>query len=128
MTEETILDLDVNSIYGWCYRERDEMILNFSIKYQNYSNVIEYTRELNQATDKLLECLGKLHNFCSVCRLFTTNYELTVNHDQKLIQSKMKLEIHSGSMIDEETLEREIRNMICYTPFDKSYMSWVLTK
>lgn len=125
--EENIIDLDVNSIYGWCYREKKEMTLNFSIKYQKYSSVFGHLREVKQANDKLLECLGIIHNFCGVCRIFTNNYELVLDYEHDLIVSKMKLEIHSGSMLDEETLEREIRNMICFAPFDKYDMIWTLS-
>lgn len=124
--EEPILDLDVNSIYGWCYREKKEMILKFSSSFDDCKNVIFYIRELNQKSDELLECLNKIHNFCRVCRIFTTNYELGIDTINCIIHSKMRLEIHSGSMINEETLEREIRNMICFTPFTKHYMTWSL--
>ncbi len=102
------------------------MILKFSNKLTNYETVIFYSRELKQKTDELNECLNIIHDLCRVCRILVNRSELEVDNSNYIVHSKIKLEVHSGSMIDQETLEREIRNMISLAPFDKSSMTWIL--
>lgn len=102
------------------------MILKFSNKLNNCKSVIFYSRELKQKTDELNECLNIIYELCRVCRIFVNRYELEVDNSNYFVHSKLKLEVHSGSMIDQETLEREIRNMISLAPFGKDSMTWIL--
>lgn len=127
MSEETILDLDTDNLYPTQYNKRRSLILSFTSKYRNYSEVTLFTTEVNNKTEELLQCLDKIDALCSVCRIFVNRYELFLNYEDSLISSKIRLEVHSGSMIDEETLEREITNMIPFAPFNKTYMTWILS-
>lgn len=102
------------------------MILKFSNKVDSYKSVILYSQEIKRTSDELLECLSKIYELCKVCRIFTTCSDLEINNSDYLVHSKLNLQVHSGSMIDEETLEREIRNMICFPPFNKKSMTWSL--
>lgn len=126
--KENIIDLDVNSLYESQSKKDKDLILNFSSKYRNYSEVTLFTTEVNNKTEDLLKCLDKIDSLCLVCRIFINRYELFLDYENSSVSSKIRLSVHSGSMIDLETLEREIRIMISSPPFDKTYMTWILSK
>ena len=102
-----------------------EMISNY--RSLGYSATADYYDKYLTEKLKEFEVTTQIFNkFCSVCRIFKHIISTIINEDLDLV-SKIRFEIHSGSMIDEETLEREIRNMIYYAPFDKYDMIWTLS-
>jgi hypothetical protein len=79
-------------------------------KLNSTNNAVLFSQSLNESLKKIQLVSEKFFKFCEVCRIFIKVFDpMILDFSAFQIESKIRFEIHSGSMIeDEEKLYREL--------------------
>lgn len=100
--------------------------LYLTAKLTSVENAILFSKDLTEKLKEFEVTTQIFNKFCSVCRIFKHIISTIINEDLDLV-SKIRFEIHSGSMFqDEEWLYRELDILI--HDLHKSSIEFSLTK
>ena len=100
--------------------------LYLTAKLTSVENAILFSKDLTEKLKEFEVTTQIFNKFCSVCRIFTSTILPSIDSENNL-RSKIRFEIHSGSMFqDEEWLYRELYILI--HDLHKSSIEFSLTK
>lgn len=100
--------------------------LTLTAKLISAENAILFSKNLDKNLKEFELTSHLFYKFCSVCRIFTSTILPSIDSENNL-RSKIRFEIHSGSMFqDEEWLYRELDILI--HDLHKSSIEFSLTK
>jgi len=89
--------------------------LTLTSKLNSTNNAVLFSQSLNESLKELQLVSEKFFKFCDVCRIFIKVFDpMILDFYAFQIESKIRFEIHSGSMFQDELILKRELDLIIY--------------